>query len=273
MSVGLPDPLDAARILAALSSSVRERIKNLEVTCSIDSTNAALASRPNPPLGHGEVLLAEYQTAGRGRRGRSWLAPPGSAVCLSFSWTFPHVPRHAGALSLAVGVCAIRALKSQGVSNVQLKWPNDILIADRKLGGVLTEMQTEPRGVARVVIGIGVNVSLGAVALEEASASGLAATDLISESIAAPSRNSIATSLVEELIPGVMRFERMGFSPFVEEWRHVDALQARTVVVHVSDEGIQGIARGIDADGALLVETAQGMRKFLSGDVTVRPVT
>src|SRR5687768_16986841 len=170
MSMGLTEPLDTARILAGLSQSLREKVKTLEAVQSIDSTNAALAARSAPALGCSEVLLAEFQTAGRGRRGRSWLAPPGGAVCLSLSWTFPQVPRDAGALSLAMGVCVLRALKAQGVTGAQLKWPNDILIAARKLGGILIELRAEAAGPACAVVGIGLNVEMGPSLLEEISA-------------------------------------------------------------------------------------------------------
>lgn len=137
------EPLTAARIHEALSRSVRERISRLEVAWSLDSTNTELVRRPNPAHGQSEVLLAEFQSAGRGRRGRSWFAPPGGAVCLSLSWTFAEMPRDMGALGLAIGVCVLRALEPFDVRDARLKWPNDILFGDRKLGGILIELRAE----------------------------------------------------------------------------------------------------------------------------------
>src|SRR6185436_7737129 len=135
-----------------------------------------LVSRPNPPPGSVDVQLAEFQTAGRGRRGRSWFAPPGGSVCLSLSWSFPEMPRDAGALGLAIGVCVLRALESLGVPNAQLKWPNDVLVADRKLGGILIELRAESAGPAHAVVGIGLNVAIGAALIEKIGTLGLPAT-------------------------------------------------------------------------------------------------
>jgi len=266
------EPLQAARIREALPSAVAGKLRRLEVEWSLGSTNTVLASRPAPPGGRADVLLAEYQTVGRGRRGRSWLAPPGGAVCLSLSWTFPEMPRDVGALSLAVGVCVLRALTSLGVSGVGLKWPNDILIADRKLGGILIELRAESGGPACVVVGIGLNVAIGKTLMDEIASTGVPPTDLVSAGISSTSRNVIAAALIERCIAGLEQFEREGLRPFVEEWRSADALRGRDVSVQSVEQGARGLARGIDLSGALLVETPQGLRKFIAGEVTVRPL-
>jgi BirA family biotin operon repressor/biotin-[acetyl-CoA-carboxylase] ligase len=265
------EPLVAKRIREVIARAVRERIEKLDVMWSTTSTNSQLIERPNPRVGTSEALLAEYQTAGRGRRGRAWLAPPGGAVCLSLSWTFPEVPRDAGALSLAVGVCVLRALESQGVSDVHLKWPNDVLVGDRKLGGVLIELRAESAGPACAVVGIGLNVALGAALMEKIATTGLPAVDLASVATKPISRNALAASLIECVLRGLMEFEREGLRPFVEEWRHADALRGRPVTVQAGEDKARGLARGIDLTGALMLETPQGLKKFFSGEVTVRP--
>jgi BirA family biotin operon repressor/biotin-[acetyl-CoA-carboxylase] ligase len=265
------EPLAAARIREGISRGVRDRLLQLDVAWSTSSTNTELVERANPPLGRSEVLLAEFQTAGRGRRGRTWLAPPGGAVCLSLSWTFPEVPRDAGALSLAIGVCVLRALEARGVTDVRLKWPNDVLIGDRKLGGILIELRAESAGPACAVVGIGLNVALGAELLEQIAATGLRAVDLASVTKAAISRNAIASSVIEACVGGLLQFEQEGLRPFTDEWRHADALRGRPVNVQAGEENVRGLARGIDLSGALLVETPHGLKKFFSGEVTVRP--
>lgn len=268
------EPLDVAKIRSAIAPEVGDRLRRLEVEWSVDSTNTQLTGREAPPAGCAEVLLAEVQSAGRGRRGRSWLAPPGGAVCLSLSWTFPEMPRDVGALSLAIGVCVLRALQSVAAEDVRLKWPNDVLIGDRKLGGILIELRAESAGPACVVVGIGLNVALGNSLLEKIAATGLPATDLRSRSGASgahPSRNAVAAGLIVQTIRGLMEFEREGLRPFVEEWRRADALRGRDVTVHAAEEGARGLARGIDLSGALLVETPHGLRKFVGGEVSVRP--
>ena len=264
------EPLDPAKIRAHLGREVREHIARIDSAWAIGSTNTALLERANPRSGTAEVLLAEFQNAGRGRRGRAWLAPPGGAICLSMSWTFREVPQDLGALGLVIGVCALRALREQGVGGVSLKWPNDLLIAERKLGGVLIDLRAESAGAACVVIGIGLNLALGAALLRQIAASGTAATDLASVARPVPARNALAAALVSACVSGLIEFERQGLKPFIEDWRAADALRGRAVNVAAADGIARGVARGIDLRGALMVETPQGVRRFISGDVTVR---
>jgi BirA family biotin operon repressor/biotin-[acetyl-CoA-carboxylase] ligase len=266
------EPLAAAVIRALLPRDVREQVVRLEARWSIASTNSALLERAGPRNGASEVLLSEYQTEGRGRRGRAWLAPPGGAVCLSLSWMFREVPPDLGALGLVMGVCALRALEALGVRGAALKWPNDLLLEERKLGGVLIDLRAESAGPAYVVIGIGLNVALGAEVLRKIAAAGLPAADLASAGPDARSRNRLAAGLIAECVRGLAEFERGGLKPFIEEWRSADALRGRPVDVRaVEGTTSRGLARGIDVHGALMVETPQGIRRFISGDVTVRP--
>jgi BirA family transcriptional regulator, biotin operon repressor / biotin---[acetyl-CoA-carboxylase] ligase len=266
------EPLAAERILEKLSEAVRTQVRSLEVAWTVGSTNTELLSRANPPNGSSEVMLAEYQTAGRGRRGRAWLAPPGGAICLSLSWTFRDVPADLGALGLVIGVCELRALHALGITGAKLKWPNDVLVDERKLGGILIELRAESAGPACVVIGIGLNVALGAPLLAQIAETGIAATDLVTAGLVEPSRNSVAGALVDSCIRGLQEFERDGLRPFVENWRDADALQGKMVDVRGAvGEVTRGLARGVDLHGALLVETAEeGLKKFVSGDVSVR---
>jgi len=250
---------------------VRQHIVSIDVAWAIGSTNTALLECANPESGTAEVLLAEYQSAGRGRRGRAWLAPPGGAICLSMSWTFREVPQDLGALGLVVGVCALKALREHGVDGVSLKWPNDLLVGERKLGGVLIDLRAESAGAAYVVIGIGLNLALGAAVLRQIAASGTAATDLASLARPLPARNALAAALVSACVHGLIQFERQGLKPFIEDWRAADALRGRAVNVSAADGVARGVARGIDLRGALMLETPQGIRRFVSGDVTVRP--
>jgi BirA family transcriptional regulator, biotin operon repressor / biotin---[acetyl-CoA-carboxylase] ligase len=265
------EPLSAPRIRATLSEDIRNRVRSLDVVWSVGSTNTVLLSRENPPNGASEVMLAEYQTAGRGRRGRTWLAPPGGAICLSLNWTFRDVPADLAALSLVIGVCELRALRELGVAHAKLKWPNDVLVDDRKLGGVLIELRAESGGPACVVIGIGLNVALGAPLLAKIAETGIAATDLFTVGLEQVSRNVIAGAIVDSCVRGLLDFERDGLRPFIDDWREADALRGRMVDVKRSAKEMErGLARGVDLHGALLVETAEGLRRFVSGDVSVR---
>jgi BirA family biotin operon repressor/biotin-[acetyl-CoA-carboxylase] ligase len=268
---GAGEPLDATRIQRLLSQDTSESLARLDVAWTMASTNTELVERVYPEQGRCDVVLAEFQTAGRGRRGRAWLAPPGGAVCLSLSWTFPEVPRDPGALSLAVGVCVLRALSSLGVSDALLKWPNDVLVGDRKLGGILIELRAESGGPACVVVGIGLNVALGGELLEKIAATGLQAIDLTSATGSLVSRNALAAGVIDCCVRGLREFEQEGLRPFVDEWQRADALHGREISVQAADAAVRGVARGIDLSGALLVETREGLQKFFSGEVTVRP--
>ena len=268
---GAGAPLEAARIGECLAPEVRGHVREIETAWAIESTNSVLLARPNPPAGTSDVLLAEYQTAGRGRRGRAWLAPPGAGICLSLSWTFREVPQDLGALGLVVGVCILRALRELGVSDLELKWPNDLLVAGRKLGGVLIELRAESAGPACVVIGIGLNVSLGAQLQQKIAETGIAATDLKSAGLTDAPRNRVAAAVVSACLRGLLEFEREALKPFIEDWRGADALNGKAVNVSGAQGTARGMARGIDVHGAFLLETPQGVQRFLSGDVSVRP--
>ena len=132
----------------------------ITVLDNVPSTNTWLLERPPSPAGAAEAVLALHQTAGRGRRGRTWQAPRGSGLCLSVAWTFETMPAHAPALTLALGVAAARALESIGLGEAMLKWPNDIVWQDRKLGGILVESTTTPEHAFRIVAGVGINLQL-----------------------------------------------------------------------------------------------------------------
>jgi len=261
--------LDAARITAGLSPAVRQRLAACDVVWSLPSTNAALLAAQEPAPGRAIALLAEHQTTGRGRRGREWIAPLGGALCLSLAWTFPALPQDLGALSLAVGVCARRSLGARGVRGVALKWPNDLVAGERKLGGILIEMRAEAAGPVLVVIGIGLNVAIGEGVRERVAAAGTDAID-VAELGGDPDRNALAAALLEQLLDALPRFATQGFAPFGAEWREADVLRGRPVAVLLGAQREVGIARGIDAGGALLVETPAGLRRFVGGEVSVR---
>ncbi len=264
--------LNADRIRAALPATVAQCLRSAVSAWSTGSTNADLLAHADLPPGQFDFMTAEYQSAGRGRRTRSWFAPPGGAICLSIGWSFASLPSTVGALSLAMGVCALRALRRCGVGGVGLKWPNDLVAGEAKLGGILTELRAEAAGPAFVVIGIGLNVALGAAVIERVRASGTEAVDL-AELVRAPvDRHTFTAALISEMVQGLQQFERMGFASFVAEWRALDALVGKPVQVKLDSGIVCGHARGIDADGALCVHTRDGVQRFTTGDASVRAV-
>lgn len=265
------DLLDADAIRGALPAPVQARLAGLEVEWSLDSTNAELLRRPMPGP-QAEVLLAERQTGGRGRRGRTWQSPLAAHVYLSLQRGFEGGLARLGGLSLVAGIAAVEALRGLGIPGVALKWPNDLVVATgpalHKLGGVLVEGGGEHAGPVRAVLGIGVNVRMPEVA---AAAIDQPWTDLAALAADAPSRNTVAVALLAAWVPALAQFDRDGLAPFLPRFRSVDALQGRSVAVLTGRERVEGIAEGVAADGALVMRVPDGgLQTFHAGEVSVR---
>ena len=267
------DLLSVTGIRSGLVPTAREALESLDVLVVTTSTNECLTARPAPPPGRMWAVAAEYQTGGRGRRGRRWLSPPGHGVCLSISWCFEIVPGDLPALSLVVGVAVANALEELGLGGVQLKWPNDVMAGGGKLGGILVEVSGEPAGPLRVVIGIGLNIrpipGLAAALRQEGGDVAAVALDELFPGIRLE-RNALVVALLNALHPGLRQFADAGCRDFLAAWRRRDYLAGRAVVVTRGGETVQGFARGIADDGALLVEAAGRILPVLAGDVTLR---
>jgi BirA family biotin operon repressor/biotin-[acetyl-CoA-carboxylase] ligase len=263
-------PLQADAVRSALQPDVAARLRAGECVGSIASTNAELLARESPPPGHFDFLTAEHQSAGRGRRGRAWLAPPGGAICLSWSWSFEAMARQMGALSLVVGVAALRALRQHRITGVGLKWPNDLVTTQGKLGGILIEMRSEAAGPVHVVVGIGINMSLGTQLRDQVRANGHIADDIISLTPSPPSRSALVATVLNHGISAMQEFARHGFAPLLDEYLSADTLRDCPVNLVGSAGPAQGIARGVDEDGALRVEHDGVIHRIMAGEVSVR---
>lgn len=262
-----PDLLDATALRARLPPRIACGTA-LELAWSVDSTNTELLRRPR--ASGTTVLLAERQTAGRGRLGRSWTSPLGAQVCLSVRREFDGGLARLGGLSLVAGVAVAEALRGLGFGAVGLKWPNDLVAGNRKLAGLLVEGGGEHAGLAHAVIGIGINVRLpdpAAAAIDQPW------TDLARLAGAAgpPARNAVAAAVLAWLLPALDEFDRHGLTPFLPRYAPLDALAGRPVRVLAGRETVTGHAAGLAADGGLRVATAEGERIFHAGEVSVRP--
>jgi len=264
--------LDARRIGAELGPQRMAQLRTLDLRFEVDSTNTRLLAAAPPPLGQADACLSELQHAGRGRRGRRWIAPFGAGVALSVAWTFSDGAGALAALSLGVGVAVSRALVRAGARGVTLKWPNDIWLRDRKLGGVLIELRAEASGPAHVVIGVGVNVDLPAAARREIEAGGVRAAAVADACAAAPSRNLVAGAILDEVLSMLGQFEREGFAAFRDAWTALDALSGRPARVLLGRTVVSGTARGVDQEGALLLDTGDRMQRFVSGEASLRVI-
>jgi BirA family biotin operon repressor/biotin-[acetyl-CoA-carboxylase] ligase len=264
--------LDRSLLKEYMNPGVAAALEALEVFGVIDSTSEQLRLAAAPGSERLRVALAEYQTGGRGRRGRRWLSPYGSGLCLSVSWCFSVVPPALSALSLAAGVAIHRALAVFEPADLGLKWPNDIVAGRRKLGGLLVDVEGESLGPIKVVIGVGINIDVSD-GLDNALAHevGLAPAglrELISSGDV--SRNAVAANVINELHAVLVEFTRTGFESFIDEWQRYDSLRGAPVSVRTGARTRDGIASGIAADGTLLLETDGETISVMSGDVTLR---
>jgi len=248
-------------------------LDGVTVVESIDSTNAALLRAEPPPYGRFSVCTAIEQTAGRGRRGRQWVSAPGSGVYLSVGWTFPELRRDLPTLALAVGVAARRALTSLGAQNIVLKWPNDLIVQNGKLGGILNELRVCTTG-AYVVIGIGVNVIVpGDIGADVLALGGQPARDLRDAGVTHPSLAGTTQALLREISQMLPVYTAAGLTPFREEWLAADHLRNRRIEWSEGEQHFSGVARGIDSGGLLLVDGGAGepLIRLNVGEVTLRP--
>jgi BirA family biotin operon repressor/biotin-[acetyl-CoA-carboxylase] ligase len=264
--------LEEPAIRTAVTGDRLHRLRTLDLEFDVDSTNTRLLSLDPPPHGYADVVLSELQHAGRGRRGRHWIAPFGGSIALSVSWSFTDASRANPTLSLCVGVAIARALARAGALGIGLKWPNDLWFDDRKMGGVLVEVRAEAGGPAHVVIGVGLNVSLTAGMRAQIERSGVKAAAVSDACTVPPSRNFIAGAIIDALLSMLADFERDGFSGFREAWTALDALRDRPAQVLMGEAVVCGTARGVDPQGALRLERDGLIQEFVSGEVSLRGV-
>jgi BirA family biotin operon repressor/biotin-[acetyl-CoA-carboxylase] ligase len=261
--------LDEHVIRSQLPTAVATRLGALEVHWELDSTSTELQRRlvDAPDM---SFVLAETQSAGRGRRGRSWLSPPGLNLYLSCLKRFDGGFAALSGLSLALGVVVLRALDSLGVAGAGLKWPNDLLSERGKLGGILVELSGEYQGPCAAVIGIGLNLRLTEALRAQA---GQPSDDLAGlNGGTPPDRNGVAAALIHALVDGLAEFERDGFAGFAQAYRPYDLLLGKSLHLTGALGELDGIGAGVDARGALLLETSEGLRRVDSADVSVRRI-
>lgn len=253
---------DIAAVAAALGIAACRF--DIDAVAECDSSNTRLLARAQAGAPSGTVLVADRQTAGRGRRGRQWVSAPGDSLTFSLLWRFPPDSPAPAALSLAVGLALARGLEALGTREVGLKWPNDLLFRERKLAGILVELQ--PGELRTAVIGIGLNLRLPADLPTEVEAAAL------EQALpACPGREGVLAALLQALQQTLDAYGEVGFPPLLEEWQQRHAWQGMKVRVTGGEEAA-GLCLGVDADGALLLETATGPRRIVAGDVSLRPL-
>ncbi len=258
------DFIDVKQITKTLGEDAKKFSLTILETC--DSTNSLLMQRASNGAAHGTCLVAEIQASGRGRRGRSWVSGLGASLTFSLLWRFNTGASGLGGLSLAVGVALARALNALGADGIALKWPNDVLYQNRKLAGILIELQGEMMGPSAAVIGIGLNVHL-----PEEIRNGIDQPVADMQEIKPVHRNELLANLLKHLNTVLTQFESEGFAQLREEWQGLHAYQDKQVRLLLPNGDEQyGKVAGIAEDGALLVDSGQGAKRFSSAEISLR---
>ncbi len=262
--------LDRDLIVRSIGNQSITLLSDIEIHFELDSTNRYLLALAKKGAASGYVCMAEYQFEGRGRRGRKWVSPLGRNIYLSLLWHFTDVVHSLGGLSLAVGVALARSLKQIGLHDVELKWPNDIYWQGRKLGGILIEIFGEASGPCCVVIGFGLNKQMDTTSGDEIDQPWVDLDTALGHSI---SRNHLAGILIGGMLQALCDFERLGLEHYLPEFQNFDAILGKPVVLRMGSQLVMGVARGVDKEGALLVDSNGHIQRYYSGDVSVREIT
>lgn len=267
----LPVPLELLqpdRIAEEVGAEASTALQALHVLRVTDSTNSRALADPPLQRGHARVWVAEHQSGGRGRRGRPWATGFGQGVALSLAWRFDLPMNDLAPLSLVAGIAVADALRAFGADDVSLKWPNDVLVGDRKLCGILVEATGEANGPVTAVIGLGINVRLSGDVGAKIDQPWI---DLAGIGLGDISRNALTGRLIRELVSACKTFSDARLQPFLERWGALDGLHGQVVDVVRGNVRTSGIYRGVAADGALCLEQAGQLIELHAGEVSLRP--
>lgn len=264
--------LNAEHIRANLPPSRRAELSGLELLPQVDSTNAHLLRQAQAGVldlaqGQCHACLAESQTAGKGRRGRQWVSPFGHNLYLSLVRQYNSGATALDGLSLVVGLATVTALADLGYRGMQLKWPNDVLLGERKLAGILLEISGDINGLCHVVIGVGVNLKSAPEAMAAVDQPWIA---LDAAGYRHGQRNILAAAILNKLLTALHLFDHQGFAPFQTRWRDYDLTRGRELILHTPRDAVRGVGQGVTEQGALQVATAEGLRVFHGGEVSLR---
>ncbi|MEX0448019.1 bifunctional biotin--[acetyl-CoA-carboxylase] ligase/biotin operon repressor BirA [Xenorhabdus sp. SGI246] len=237
----------------------------IEVIPVIDSTNQYFLDKLEE-LTSGDSCVAEYQYAGRGRRGRQWVSAFGRNLYLSMFWRLEQGPAAAIGLSLIVGIVIAEVLNRQGAERVKVKWPNDLYLDDKKLAGILVELMGKTGDAAQIVIGIGMNISMSS---EQQKLINQRSINLQQAGVTIE-RNKLVAEIVIELKKALVQFENEGLLPFISRWFKLDNFMDRPVKLIIGDQEIYGISRGIDQQGALLLDIDGVITPYIGGEISLR---
>lgn len=257
------EPLNEALIREHLSSTCKRLVSSFDLHYSLPSTNLYLGENASHS---GAVCLAEKQTQGKGRNGRRWISPPGQNIYVSIHWQFSELPQHAGLLSLAVGIAVTRALHELGYTDVGLKWPNDLYLRGKKLGGILVDVVSHARQGMRVIAGIGLNVAMQtSEEIDQPWISLLAVNPA-----AAKTRNVCVAMILNEVFDMLDLFAENGSTYVQKYWPEFDLAAGQEVMVMADGGEYAGLGAGIDHQGRFKLQTDKELKVFHHVEVSLR---
>lgn len=261
--------LDRNIILDELSDTVATQINQFDVLFEVDSTNQYLNNKSFDGAASASLVLAEHQTNGKGRRGRTWVSPFGGNLYLSLLWRFQMGPAQLGCLGLVIAVSIVRVLHQIGITDAGVKWPNDIYWHDKKLAGILLEMRGESSGPSAVVIGLGVNISMPINKVDSIDIIDQPWIDIESILKSKVERNHFSSLIINEVF-NVLNIFPDQQKKLLDEWKNMDVLKDQTIEVRFPDKTIEGTALGINKDGALRLLSNGKEMICHSGEVSIR---
>lgn len=262
------DLLEEEKLVTHIEKNQQDNLNQIKLFLTLPSTNDYLLNISNSELGKCIACFAEQQTKGKGRRGRLWISPFAKNIALSVLWHFPQDASELSGLSLAVAIAVVKALKAFGITKqLSLKWPNDILWKDQKLVGILVELACEVHNICKTVIGIGINVDLPFTSHADITQPWTDIHQITQQTI---DRNALGGTLLNELIKALMLFQKEGLAPFIPLWQSLDCTYGQTVMLITPAGRLQGIGRGINAQGHFLLENSLGeIKNYSSGETSL----
>jgi len=252
-------PLDSASISSHLTAASRDLLDTIDVKASTNSTNSDLLAQ-TITANRACVSVAEAQEAGRGRRGNDWQSAPNKNVMMSLSWGFEQWPETITGLGLAVALVTVEALNADYDLDVKIKWPNDIMVGNNKLGGILIDMAGDPKGGCNVVIGLGLNVHQPDWSVANADYQW---QDLASLQVY-PDRNVLIARFIDCWLEMLVQFNQSGFSSMMQRWNNLSSYAGKQIRVGANNDYLVGSMLGVNAQGALLVEDGAGQTHVIS---------
>lgn len=262
--------LDEVSILKHFHSALNKTDKqlSLSVLSQVDSTNTYLKQHL-PTLTSGHAVIAESQSAGRGRHGRTWISPFATSIYLSMYWRFGTGYQALSGLSLVIGLAVVDTLTEIGIPNAKLKWPNDVYINMQKIAGVLIEVEGAVGDAAHCIIGIGLNVQLP----DDITGIEQSYTDIQSHlGISLVDRNKLTAVLLKNMHRIISTFEEKGISPFINRWESLNVFANKGVKLMMGNQSIEGICLGINDDGAIRMQVDGVEQAFHGGEISVRSI-